>query len=168
MTDTIETERLILRPLREDDLQALHAIFSNPQAMRYWDRPAWTDPEQTRALLAAFMADAPQDHLEFGLERNGNLLGRVGMWKRYEIGYILHPDHWGHGYATEAMRALIAAVHGRCPDAPALTAELDPRNAASIRVLEKLGFQKVGHETANFRYGDEWVDTAYYRLARSE
>lgn len=162
----IWTKRLRLRPLRADDLTALHAIFSNPCAMRYWDRPAWDDVGQTRALLEAFMRDAPDEHLEYAVEKDGTCIGRVGMWKRWEIGYILAPDHWGHGYATEAVAALIADVWRRFPAAERLTAEIDPRNIASARLLEKQGFVLSHIEERNFRYGDEWCDTAYYALPR--
>ncbi len=165
----IRTQRLVLRPLRADDLSALHAIFSDPRAMRYWDRPAWDDEQSTRELLAAFMKDAPDAHVEYAVERDGALIGRVGMWRCHEIGYILHPDHWEHGFATEAVAALIADVWPRFPGARTLTAELDPRNAGSVRVLEKLGFRQTGFEEKNFLYGaDEWCDTAYFELARPE
>lgn len=161
----IRTGRLVLRPFRADDLKALHAIFSDKRAMRYWDRPAWDDRETTQGLLAGFMKDAPGEHLEFAVECDGALIGRAGMWKRYEIGYILHPDHWGRGYATEAVGALIAEAFRRFPEADRLTAEIDPRNAGSRRLLERLGFRLSGFEEKNFLYGDiEWCDTAYYAL----
>ncbi len=163
----IDTGRLRLRPLRADDLHPLHAIFSDPRAMRYWDRPAWDEIDQTRALLEAFMKDAPQEHLEYAVEKDGACIGRVGMWKRWEVGYILAPKHWGQGYGSEATTALIAEIWHRFPEAQRLTAEIDPRNAGSARLLEKLGFACTGTEERNFRYGpDEWCDTAYYALDR--
>lgn len=163
----IRTARLLLRPFREGDLDALHAIFSDERAMRYWDRPAWQECETTRRLLFGFMKDAPAEHLEFAIERDGALIGRAGMWKRYEIGYILHPDHWGHGYATEAVGALIPEAFRRFPGAERLTAEIDPRNVGSQRLLERLGFRLDGFKEKNFLYGDsEWCDTAYYSLDR--
>lgn len=163
----ILTERLVLRPLRADDLDPLHAIFSNPEAMRYWDRPAWDDRDHSARLLEAFMRDAPDQHLERAIELDGRFIGRVGMWKRFEVGYILSPAHWGQGYATEALAALIPHVFAAFPEAEQLTAEVDPRNIGSRKVLQKCGFTLAHVEERNFLYGDsEWCDTAYYVLPR--
>ena len=163
----IRTARLTLRPLRADDLEPLHTILSDPRAMRYWDRPAHISIDESRRLLEAFMQEAPDQHLEYAVDLQGRFIGRVGMWKRYEIGFIFAPDHWGQGYATEAAAALIAQVWARFPEADVLTGEVDPRNTGSCRVLEKLGFalSRVGEK--DFLYGGtEWCDTAYYVLPR--
>ena len=163
----IRSARLVLRLLREEDLEDLHQIFSNPLAMRYWDRPAWQDMETTRKLLAAFMQDAPERQLSFAIEHEGKLIGRIGMSRQFEIGYILHPDWWGKGLGTEAIAAFLPELFVRFPNADALTAEIDPRNTGSARVLEKNGFVCMRIERQNFLYGeDEWCDTAYYRLNR--
>nr|WP_283053740.1 GNAT family N-acetyltransferase [Thetidibacter halocola] len=155
-----------MRPLREDDAEALHAIFSDPRAMRYWDRPAWDDIAETRRFLAKCIDNPPDQSLEYAVERDGALIGRVAMWKRWEVGYLIHPDHWGQGLATEAMRALIAEIAARFPEAQTLTAEIDPRNIASARLLARLGFAMTGLEERNFLYGGtEWCDTASYALA---
>lgn len=159
----IRTERLLLRPFRSDDLAALHRIFSDPRAMRYWERPAWQDIDITRALLARFMRVAPDEHLEYAIEIAGQCVGRAAMWRRYELSYILHPDHWGQGIATEAVTALIGDIRTRFAEAPALTAEIDPRNTGSRRLLEKVGFVQTGYAEKNFDYGGiEMTDTAYF------
>ena len=163
----IATARLVLRPFREDDLTALHAIFSDPRAMRYWSGPAWEDPEETRRMLGVFRRDAPDEHLELAVEREGALIGRAALWKRWEIGFILHPDAWGQGLATEAVGALLAEVWRRFPEAERLTAETDPRNAASRRLLERLGFALTGITRRDFLYGGtDWCDTAHHALDR--
>ena len=165
----IRTDRLVLRALRADDLEPLHAILSDPRAMRYWDRPAFESLEDSRRLLEAFMRDVPRQHLEYAVDLDGAFIGRVGMWKRYEVGFILSPTHWGRGYATEAGAALIQQVFSQFPEAEELTGEVDPRNIGSCRVLEKLGFvlRRLGEK--DFLYGDtEWCDTAYYALPRAD
>jgi len=82
-----------------------------------------------------------------------------------EIGYILHPDHWGHGYATEAMQTLIAHLWANT-DWPALTADIDPQNLASLRVLQKLGFVETGRAARTFCLGGVWTDSLYLSLQR--
>lgn len=163
----IKTARLTLRAGRADDLDALHAIFSDPRAMRYWDRPAHEHLDQTARFLETFMAPDPANREEYILEHNGQCVGKAGMWRRFEIGYILHPDLWGQGLVSEALATIVPRIFQRLPDAEAITAELDPRNTGSIRVLHKLGFTQTALKEKNFLYGGtEWCDTGYYRLPR--
>ena len=163
----IRTERLLLRPARDDDLEDLHAIFSDPRAMRYWDRPAYEDIETTRAFLRWFMTPDQERREEYIIELDGRAIGKAGMWAKPEVGFILHPDVWGHGYAFEAMNAVIPRAFAAHPRLPALTAEIDPRNRASEALLTKLGFERTGFAEKNFLYGrQEWCDTAYYALER--
>ena len=103
------------------------------------------------------------------MERNGALIGRAALWKRWEIGYILDPAHWGQGFATEAVGALLDEIWRRFPEADALTAETDPRNTASCRLLERHGFALTELARGNFLYGGtEWCDTARYVLKRPD
>ncbi len=165
----IRTKRLLLRDARESDLDALHEIFSDPRAMRYWDRPAHEDIAPTRAFLDAFMTPDPDQREEYIVEYEGRCIGKAGCWSKPEVGYILHPGCWGKGLAFEAMDAVVPRIFARFPDLPALTAECDPRNAASIGLLKKLGFRQTGFAEKNFDYGGiEWCDTAYFALSRPE
>ncbi|WP_299922226.1 GNAT family N-acetyltransferase [uncultured Pelagimonas sp.] len=163
----IKTGRLLLRAAVPEDLEPLHAVFSDPRAMRYWDRPPHQDMDQTQRFLDHFIASDLNNREEYILEVEGECVGKAGMWKRYEIGYILHPDLWGRGLVTEALSTIIPRVFERFPEADKVTAELDPRNLGSIKVLERQGFERVGFAEKNFLYGEtEWCDTAYYSLTR--
>ncbi|MCT4609047.1 MAG: GNAT family N-acetyltransferase [Pelagimonas sp.] len=165
----IQTRRLLLRAPKESDLQPLHGILSDPRAMRYWSRPEHTDISETKEFLAFCMQDASESHLEYMIERDGDLIGRIAMWKIAEVGFILHPDFWGQGYVTEALRAMLPEVFTRYPQVTTVTAELDPRNLGCARLLEKCGFVQTGYEEKNFDYGGiEWTDTAYYELRRAD
>ncbi|WP_171176514.1 GNAT family N-acetyltransferase [Ruegeria sp. HKCCD8929] len=163
----IRTDRLLLRPARPDDLLPLHSIFSDTGAMRYWSHPAHEDLEPTRRFLEGFMTEDAKNRFEYIVEFDGTCIGKAGMWARPEIGYILHPDHWGKGFAYEALSAVLPRIFERHEDLEHLTAECDPRNAASVKLLEKLGFRQTGLIEKNFLYGEtEWCDTAYFRLDR--
>ncbi|MGQ0564141.1 MAG: GNAT family N-acetyltransferase [Gemmobacter sp.] len=161
MTATLVTPRLLLRPARADDLDALHAVFSHPAAMRYWSHPEHEDIARTRDTLQALI-DTPTERV---VTRDGTVIGKAGAWRDWEVGFILHPDHWGAGLATEAMAAVIADLFAR-PDVPALTAETDPRNAGSNAVLRKLGFVQTHAAARTTQWRDEWCDSLYYRLDR--
>ncbi|WGW02886.1 GNAT family N-acetyltransferase [Tropicibacter oceani] len=163
----IRTARLTLRPARPDDLDDLHAIFSNPSAMRYWDRPAYDEIEPTQRFLDWFMTPDPYRREEYMLEYQGRCIGKAGMWRKPEVGYILHPDFWGMGLAREAMQAVIPRCFDRFADLDALSAEVDPRNAGSIGLLTRLGFTRTALREKDFDYGGiEWCDTAVYTLPR--
>ena len=163
--DKIITERLPLRRARPEDLEAIHAIFSDPAAMRYWSTPAHADLAESRAWLERMIAAAPDDSDDFVIELQGRVIGKAGCWRLPEIGYILHPDFWGQGFAFEALSAIIPRLFERFP-IPAIEADVDPRNDASLSLLERLGFTVVRRAERTAKIGDEWVDSVYLALPR--
>src|SRR5262245_22748009 len=109
---TIETERLIMRPFRETDLDAYTAILQTPEVRSWLLLPENVNREYAWDGMARWMG---QWHLrgtgQWALEERGTgvLVGRAGShwpqrdeWPGIEVGWTLHPDHWGKGYATEA------------------------------------------------------------------
>jgi RimJ/RimL family protein N-acetyltransferase len=162
----IRTERLILRRAGWGDLAAAHRLFSHPAVMRYWSRPEHETLEETRSWLQDLVEPEPGSD-DFLIEYQGEVIGKAGAWALPEIGFLLHPDHWGKGLAHEALTALIGylfATH----DLPELTAEVDPRNAASLRVLGKLGFVETGRAERTLLWRNEWCDSVYLALRRPE
>lgn len=162
----LATARLTLRPLRADDLAALHAIYASPEAMRWWSRPPHDTLAETEALLERLIRAESTLGPELAIERQGRLIGRIGIWRQWEFGYILHPGHWGLGLASEAVRAFLPAAFARHPACTAITAEIDPANHASARVLEKAGFRITGTQSKTFFINGTWSDSTYYRLPR--
>jgi [ribosomal protein S5]-alanine N-acetyltransferase len=163
----IRTARLLLRRARMEDLDALHAVMSDRRAMRYWDRPPHGKIGATEAFLR-WMVEAPRDWNEdFVVERDGAAIGKVGAWRLPEVGFILRPDQWGQGIGREAMTAAIGHILAQHP-VPALTAEADPRNERSLRLLARLGFRETGRAERTIRVGEEWCDSVYLALARED
>lgn len=161
----IQTKRLQLRRARPDDLAALHAILSDPRAMRYWSSLPHTDIAQTAEWLEGMIASPPEESDDFIIERDGAVIGKAGCWRLPAVGYILHPDHWGRGLATEALSAAIAHVFAAF-GIPELTADVDPRNAGSLALLAKLGFHETHRAARTWRIGEEWCDSVYLALPR--
>lgn len=161
----ILTPRLRLRRARNSDLDALHAVFSNPLAMRYWSTPPHAHLDQTRAFLDAMIAASAEESDDFVVEHKGRVIGKAGCWRIPEVGFILHPDHWGKGFAHEALAAIIERAFATFPIA-ALEADVDPRNAASLGLLKKLGFQEVRRAKRTTKVGGEWFDSVYLSLTR--
>lgn len=80
---------------------------------------------------------------------------------------MLHPDHWGKGLALEAMTAVIAYLFG-ASDVKELTADVDPRNEASLRLLGRLGFVETGRAERTLKWRDEWCDSVYLALQKPD
>lgn len=160
----IRTARLRLRKAREDDLDALHAIMSDAEAMRYWSTPPHADVETTRTWLTG-MIDLPAEGADdYIVERDGRLIGKLGMWRTPEIGFLLDRAVWGQGYGLEALTAFAARALAERTDH--LTADVDPANLASLALLQRVGFQETGRATRTWQVGDQWVDSVYLRLDR--
>lgn len=158
----LRTGRLVLRQATWDDLAAVHRLFSDPAVMRYWSRPEHETLEETKAWLG-FLVDQAGDSRDWLIERDGEVIGKAGAWKLPEVGFLLARDHWGQGVAFEAMTAVIAALEAEFPGIE-LTAEVDPRNAASLRLLDRLGFRETHRAERTLLWKDEWCDSIW--LAR--
>jgi RimJ/RimL family protein N-acetyltransferase len=165
VNDTLRTERLTLRRARWDDLEAMHAVLSAPAATRYWSTPAHSGIEQTRLWLASMIESPAHLSEDFVVEFEGRVIGKTGCWRLPEIGFILHPDYWRRGLAREAVGAVIEYMFARHP-LEAITADVDPRNAASLGLLGSFGFEKTGYEERTMQHGDEWCDSVYLALSR--
>lgn len=161
----IVTARLKLRSARPGDLEAMHAVLSDPRATRWWSTPPHDSLEQTAVWLDSMIANGP-DNPDFVVERDGAVIGKAGFWRLPEVGYILHPDHWGQGFAAEAVGIAIDHVFAT-RDVDDLTADVDPDNAASIRLLERLGFVRTGFAERTWNIGGEWKNSLYYGLSRA-
>ena len=168
----LHTQRLILRPAVPPDLPGFFAIMRDPRAMQYWSTLPHTSIDQTRDWMVPMLD--PQGRgfdwvitLKSPASGSGNdtIIGKAGGYHLPEIGFILHPDHWGRGYATEAMQAIIPALFASS-DVPELTADVDPLNPRSLAVLAKLGFVETHRATRTFNLGGVWADSVYLALPR--
>ena len=163
--DRILTTRLTLRKPLMSDTAALHEAMRQPQAMRYWAHPEHETPERTANYLAKMIANDATGGDDFVVELDGRVIGKAGMWRVPEVGFLLHPDHWGRGYAREVMTAIIEHLF-TWHDIDHLTAEVDPRNSASLGLLTRLGFQETHRKARTMKWRDEWCDSVYLRLPR--
>jgi RimJ/RimL family protein N-acetyltransferase len=159
------SQRLRMRRATLDDLPVFREVLTDPAAMRFWSTPPHTDEAQTRAWVEATVAAGPPDADDFVLELGGQAIGKAGCWRLPEIGYILHPRWWGQGLAREALETIIPHLF-RTYEMPELVAEVDPRNAASIGLLQRLGFHETGRAAGTITVGDELCDSVYFALRR--
>ena len=141
----------------------MHEVLSDPQAMAYWSSPPHDHIAQTQDWLASMIAIQPSEGEDFIIELDGRLIGKAGLWRFPEIGFILRSDHWRQGYASEALSLVLDRafeVHGL----PMVEADVDPRNLASLMLLERLGFRETGREERTWHVGGQWFDSVYLAL----
>lgn len=162
---TLKTERLILRAALQSDLMDLFAIFSDLRAMRYWSTAPHDSPERTQQNLDRLIASAEKQLTYFVIEKDGRAIGTAGMHKTDEVGFLLHPDYLRQGIVTEAMTAIIPHLF-EITDHQQLTADADPRNAASVGLLKSLGFEETHRAKKSFCINGKWVDSVYFALQR--
>jgi [ribosomal protein S5]-alanine N-acetyltransferase len=164
------TARLLLRDFQSDDWPAVLAYKKDPRYLRYyaWSGRTAADVQRFVQMFVDQQHEQPRTRYQLALCRreSGELIGNCGIrrtaaWSHdAEIGYELSPDHWGHGYATEAVRAILRfgfeelGLHR-------ITAWTVADNAASARVLAKVGFALEGRlrdrESFKGRYWDVLV-----------
>jgi ribosomal-protein-alanine N-acetyltransferase len=155
-----------MRAAEPDDLHDLHAILSDPRATRYWSTPPHRTLDQTRDWLDLMIAIRPAEGLDFVIVKDGRVIGKAGCFRYPEIGYILHPDCWGQGLAREALAVVIPRLF-LAGNVTVITADVDPRNAGSIRLLTSLGFMETSRAERTVEIGGEWCDSVYFSLTEA-
>ena len=176
----IATDRLLLRPIDPvADIDAMHAYRSREDVCRYIPpvpvtreqlARTYADPERTRSVLT----EAGQIlALAIVLRETGGLVGDIiliwldGEHRSGEVGYIVDPEHQGHGYATEAVRAVLAlgfdglGLHR-------ITGRIDQRNPASGRVLTKAGMRQEAVLVENEWFKGEWSTEVDFAVLEGE
>jgi RimJ/RimL family protein N-acetyltransferase len=173
---TLASARVRLRPYRGDDAPAMFALYSDAAVMRYWSFPPWTEAAEADAYLVRAAAHAAQglalpwaiaDIADDRLVGTATLHSLQREQGRAELGYALAPSHQGRGLAAEALRLLLGHAFGPLA-LRRVEADVDPRNVASCRLLEALGFTREGLLRERWRVAGETCDSALYGLLARE
>lgn len=173
---TLPTARLRLRPFADTDADALFALHSDSYVLRYWDSPPWTEHARAARFIAACRRMAEEGagaRLAIDRATDGAFVGWCGLtgWnpdhRSASLGYCLGEAAWGHGYATEAARALLGWAFDTL-DLNRVQAETDTRNLASARVLEKVGFVREGTLREDCVVDGDVSDSWVFGLLRRE
>jgi len=172
----IVTERLRLRQLTHDDATFIAEIYSSPDVLRFLNDVPLETHEQAIEMIDWLNGRYEQhEAMEWGisLTESGELMGICGFYnwereyRRADIGYALMPAYWGHGYATEAARALVAW----CFDSLNLhrvQADCTDGNIGSEQVLLKCGFKVEGLWRESCWEHERFVDIKQFGLLRRE
>jgi [ribosomal protein S5]-alanine N-acetyltransferase len=173
----LETERLVIRELVEDDWRAHRALDSDPQVVRYQSNDTLDETgtqEYVRKSIAAAQA-LPRSVYDLAVTLRGSteLFGRVGMsiarpeHRDAMIWFAARRDTWGKGYMTEAARALFDFAFGPL-GLHRLWGDTDPRNVGSARIMEKLNMRREAHFRENWWLKGEWCDSWVYAILEQE
>ncbi|MBO2465123.1 GNAT family N-acetyltransferase [Actinomadura violacea] len=163
----LSTPRLWLREFGASDHAAVHAFAGDPEVTRYTD---WgpNSPSDTTTFLAEVTQDAtstPRHRFALAVvdRRHNALIGSIELrvtstfHRRAEIGYVLHRAWWGNGYGSEAATALLRFGFDEL-GLHKISATCDPGNAASARVLTKIGMQREGRLRDHLHIRGRWQD----------
>lgn len=171
--EPVRTQRLLLRPVRDNDASALVARRNDPEvaAMQDWPMPFSADAA-TQTINALKVMDGPIDDdwwmLSIANTDDNEIYGDLALkmeWggRAATVGYTLAREHWGKGYASEALKGLVDWLF----DVRGVTrvgASLHPDNLRSAKVLERSGFAFEGHTRNSFWSNDENSDDWLYGL----
>jgi RimJ/RimL family protein N-acetyltransferase len=174
----IKTERLLIRPFTERDLDDLFAIQSREEVTPYL---YWSprDRNEVGEVLKEWMVPPPMDAegqslvLAAELAESGRVIGSLFLFQRSlehrqgEIGFVFNPDHQGRGLATEGASELLRLgfeglklhrLYGRC----------DGRNQASASLMQRLGMRQEAYLIQNERVKGEWTDELVFAILAEE
>lgn len=169
----LETERLRLRKIRREDAQRIFDCWaSDPEVTRFLTWSPHASVEVTKQVMEIWMADYEHpDCYRYGIElkETGELIGMIDVVRitdgKPELGYCSGRGYWGHGYMTEALKALCAELFD--DGYTTLLIRAVRENVGSNRVIQKAGFTFTGAETGPMWRGKEEIVTVNnYRLDR--
>ena len=172
----LQTERLTLREINDDDLQTFFEMRSNEEVMKYVGRPRPQSPEELLPFMEQIKNGIKErKDIAWAITFKGSpeMIGQIGFWRneldnhRGEVGYMLRPHVFGKGIASEALKGVLEYGFTRM-NFHSVKGCVDPANAASINVLEKNGFVKEAHFRENYFFNGQFLDTGEYSLLASD
>lgn len=172
----LRTERLTLRAFSLADAPHLLEIRSSLDAMQYMDSAPFKDLAEAEKFTSEKISDRTSKKgisWAITLSADNTFLGDVAYWKitskhhHGEIGYSLKPQHWGKGYMTEAVTAVLTWGFQQL-NLHRVEADINPSNKASRKLLLKMGFKKEGYFREDYFYEGKFLDSEVYGLLEPE
>ena len=170
----LESDRLLLRRLNNDDVNEVLELRGNPENMKYVPRPLITSKEDSLVHIA-LIDDKIVNNIGINwaitLKESPKMIGIIGHYKihlenyRSEIGYMILPEYHGKGIVTEAVKLVLKYGFEQL-QLHSIEAIIDPENGASEKVLQKNGFVKEAHLIENEFYDGKFLDTVIYSLLK--
>ncbi|HRH64918.1 MAG TPA: GNAT family N-acetyltransferase [Bacteroidia bacterium] len=171
----LKTERLVFRRITAEDAPEIFSLRSDERAMQFIDRPRAKTMEDALDLIRIFDDGINNNEsITWGMALipDMKIIGSIGFWRivpahyRAEIGYMLHPDYHEKGLMTEAVLKMIDFAFEKM-GLHSIEANINPKNAASAKLLEKTGFVKEAYFRENYFYNGKFLDSMIYSLVNN-
>ena len=168
----LSTEQLHLRPLRLSDVDGMFAMLADEESMKYWCAPpVKAVNDALKVLREDVESDEDGKSLCWAVTLKGQdqMIGKCILFQfnhdnhRAEIGFILNREYWRQGIMHQALEAVIGFAF-KTLELHRIEADVDPLNAGSLGVLEKLGFEREGLFRERWFLYDEWADSVMLAL----
>lgn len=170
----LETERLVVRDLEEGDAASLYEYRTLPAVRAFQSFNPKNVEEALSFIKESTRAfDQENEWFQVGIRQGDRLIGDIGIHfigprnLQCEIGYTIDPRHQRKGFATEALTGVVGYLFDRLGK-HRIIASLDPKNTASMMLLEKVGFRKEGLFKASILVDGAWEDDLVYAMLRDE
>lgn len=172
----VVSNRLLLRPVNEADVDALYNIYADIEIMQFWsEAPLVSIDQMTEKIQQALVAQTEGTALMVAvvLRETNTTIGHISLFNiheasaRAEVGYLLHKDHWQQGYMSEALHAFIVAGFNTL-GLRRLEADIDPDNAASTGLIRRMGFVQEGLFKSRWVVAGQITDSAMYGLLKDD
>jgi len=166
----LETERLILRRLRDSDVNEIFEMRSDPESMKYIPRPLTQNHEDALAHIAKINEQIDLNQgINWAVTLKGDdiLVGLMGFYRtefenyRAEIGYMIHPGYQRRGIVSEAIQRMVSFAFSNL-GLHSIEAVIDPENTASEKALQNNGFVKEAHFRENGFFDGKFIDSVHY------
>ena len=173
----VRTPRLVLRRFQAGDLEAFSAYRTDPEVARFqpWENFGHHAAEEFVRQQMRAIPDTRGEWFQvaLALAESDDLIGDCAIRplldepRIVELGFTLSRTHQGHGYATEAVRALLGYLFGTLRKHK-VVAYADVRNDRSVRLLERVGLRREGFMRENYMVHGRWVDECFYAMLESD
>jgi ribosomal-protein-alanine N-acetyltransferase len=155
-----------------DDIEFIYELFSRSETNKYSEDPDVKSMEEAVELYKKYLEPSDKGRFRVLIESlEGEPLGTIGIYlyseshKRAELGYDLMKEHWGNGYITEAVKTIMDYGFNTL-GLVRIEATVDSENSASMRVLEKNGFEHEGTRRKRFYHDGRWHDEELYSFLK--
>ncbi|MFD1412986.1 GNAT family N-acetyltransferase [Oceanobacillus jeddahense] len=169
-----KTDRLLIRPFNENDLQDVFHLYNNDATCKYLLHDKWTDENKQEEFHKKLENNVltKETPLNLAVVSGAEVIGDLAVWytemkDTVEIGYTFSQEASGRGYATEAVSSLVKRLFAEY-DVHRIQANLDARNEASQKLCERIGMRKEAHFIQDFWSKGEWTDSIVYGMLLSD
>ncbi|UUI03509.1 GNAT family N-acetyltransferase [Oceanobacillus jeddahense] len=169
-----KTDRLLIRPFNENDLQDVFHLYNNDAICKYLLHDKWTNENKQEEFHKKLENNVltKETPLNLAVVSGAEVIGDLAVWytemkDTVEIGYTFSQEASGKGYATEAVSSLVKRLFAEY-DVHRIQANLDARNEASQKLCERIGMRKEAHFIQDFWSKGEWTDSIVYGMLLSD